>query len=130
MDEDEASQLAGVPYVEIDDAIRIGGSLISNRIAETIIVTLGGRAAVANSPVGKLCVFPPEVPVCSKVGAGDSFVAGLVIGLSERRPLSQTLSYAMGAATSAVTTPATELCAREGAERYASAVECKWLADR
>lgn len=130
MDEDEASQLAGVPYVEIDDAIRIGGSLISDRIAETIVVTLGGRAAVATSPLGKLCVFPPEVPVCSKVGAGDSFVAGLVIGLSERRPLSQTLSYAMGAATSAVTTPATELCAREGAERYASAVECKWLADR
>lgn len=130
MDENEAGQLAGIPYVEIEDAIRIGDSLISDGIAETIIVTLGGRAAVASSSLGKLCLFPPEVPVCSKVGAGDSFVAGLVIGLSERRPLCQTLSYAMGAATSAVTTAATELCTREGAERYASAVECKWLETR
>lgn len=127
MDEDEASQLAGIPHVEIDDASKIGTRLIADRVAETIIVTLGGRAAVVTSPAGKLCLIPPNVQISSKVGAGDSFVAGLVTSLSEGRPFGQALKHAMGTATSAVTTPATELCTREGAETYSAAVECKWL---
>jgi 6-phosphofructokinase 2 len=54
-----------------------------------------------------------SVPVVSRTGAGDSFVAGAVLALSQGLPLPEVLSHGCAAASAAVTTPATELC--EGA---------------
>lgn len=55
----------------------------------------------------------PTVPIRSKVGAGDSTVAAIVLGLGLRSAIR--LGGAAGAA--AVMTEGTELCRREDAER-------------
>lgn len=76
----------------------------------------GGAVAVSKDEV--FTARPPKVEVVSKVGAGDSFVAGLVLKLSQGLPLAEACAYAMAAATSAVTTPASELCSRDSTERF------------
>jgi 6-phosphofructokinase 2 len=88
-------------------------------LAKMVIVTYadGGAVAVADGKV----VFkgrPPKVEVVSKVGAGDSFVAGLVFRLAEGWSVADATAYAMAAAASAVTRPAGQLSDREQTERY------------
>ena len=52
----------------------------------------------------------------STVGAGDSFVGALALGLSRDWPLRQAVRYGVAAAAAAVTTEATELCHRADAD--------------
>jgi 6-phosphofructokinase 2 len=62
-------------------------------------------------------ILPPTVPIISKVGAGDSMVAGIVLSLARGKPLRKSLLFGVAAGTAAVMTPGTELCRREDAER-------------
>jgi len=55
----------------------------------------------------------PSVPVRSKVGAGDSMVGGLVLGLHMAMPLEDSVRLGIAAGAAAVMTPGTELCRRE-----------------
>jgi 6-phosphofructokinase 2 len=51
-----------------------------------------------------------KVQVVSKVGAGDSFVAGFVLSLARGADSAAALAYGAAAASAAVTTDATQLC--------------------
>jgi 6-phosphofructokinase 2 len=62
-------------------------------------------------------ILPPTVPIVSKVGAGDSMVAGIVLSLARGKPLMEAVLFGVAAGTAAVMTPGTELCRREDAER-------------
>ena len=62
-------------------------------------------------------IFPPTVPVVSKVGAGNSMVAGIVLSLAKGMPENDAIRFGVAAGTAAVMTPGTELCRREDAER-------------
>jgi 6-phosphofructokinase 2 len=57
------------------------------------------------------------VPIVSKVGAGDSMVAGIVLSLARGKPLRESVLFGVATGTAAVMTPGTELCRREEAER-------------
>jgi len=57
------------------------------------------------------------VPVRSKVGAGDSMVAGVVLGLVRGETMETAARRGIAAGSAAVMTPGTELCRREDAER-------------
>ena len=59
----------------------------------------------------------PTVPIKSKVGAGDSMVAGIVLSLARGLPLKEAVRFGVAASAAAVMTPGTELCRREDAER-------------
>ena len=48
-----------------------------------VVVTLGGEGALAVAPAGELRIDPVRVPVGDTVGAGDSFMAGLLTALLE-----------------------------------------------
>jgi 6-phosphofructokinase 2 len=62
-----------------------------------------------------------EVPVKSKVGAGDSFVAAFTLALARGRALPRALQEGMAAASAAVMTEATELCRPGQARRLIAA---------
>jgi 6-phosphofructokinase 2 len=62
-------------------------------------------------------VHPPTVPIVSKVGAGDSMVAGIVLSLARGTRLREAILSGVSAGTAADMTPGTELCRREDAER-------------
>ena len=126
MNKDEAEKVAG-GNVDISGAAALARRLVNEDRAATAITTLGAAGAVAASRDGTWHVAPPDVPVISKVGAGDSFAAGYVIALAKRQSTEAALRHAMAAAASAITTPATQLCTREGTETNLSNVNVRAL---
>jgi 6-phosphofructokinase 2 len=110
MDQAEAEHLAGQPLAGLDALERFGSELQRRKLAQILVLTFAEGGAVALTEGETHRFVPPKVEVSSKVGAGDSFVAGLVLKLSGGADLREALAYAVASATSAVTTPATELC--------------------
>jgi 6-phosphofructokinase 2 len=123
---DEAERLAG-GALGVEAAASFAGRLRERSGAACLILTLGAAGAVAATPAGRFHVSPPDAPIVSKVGAGDSFAAGFIVGLGRTGDIHEGLRRAMAAATSAITTPATELCTREGVEKYLPEIELKEL---
>jgi 6-phosphofructokinase 2 len=93
-------------------------SLRAETLAEIVIITLGERGAVACTETRCFEVRPPRVEVHSAVGAGDSFVAALTLGLSRNWTVENAVRYGVAAAASAVTTSQNQLCEREKVDRY------------
>jgi len=61
-------------------------------------------------------IAPPELPVQSTVGAGDSLVAGIVMGLTGKKSLLEAVQFGVACGTAATMNPGTELCLKEDAE--------------
>jgi 6-phosphofructokinase 2 len=81
------------------------------------VLSLGKEGALLVSKEGSERLRAPSVTVKSKVGAGDSLVAGIVLGLARGRELRDAVRFGMAAGTAAAMTPGTELCRREDTER-------------
>lgn len=118
MDQGEAESVADKPIADIDALALFAEELKSRELAEIIVLTFGQGGAVVVSGTEKLRILPPKVDVVSKVGAGDSFAAGFVMKLAQGESLYESCAYAVAAAASAVTTPATQLCDKAQTERY------------
>ncbi len=106
-----------------ESQIRAAGQrLIAEGLAEVLVVSLG--AAGAALITGADCVFlhAPIVPIQSKVGAGDSMVGGIVMGLARGFPLSDAARLGVAAGSAAVMTAGTALCRGEDAWRLYDAV--------
>jgi 6-phosphofructokinase 2 len=114
MDRREAGTLLGTDGPDAAAAAGLGRRLVEAGAARIVTIGLGAEGALAVTADGAWRVVPPPVRVVSATGAGDSFVAGFVLGLGEGWPVPLCLARAMAAATSAVTTPATALCTAEG----------------
>ena len=54
----------------------------------------------------------PSVPVKSKVGAGDSMVAGIVLALARNMSLHDAICFGIACGAAAVMMPGTQLCRR------------------
>jgi 6-phosphofructokinase 2 len=76
--------------------------LVQSGAAEMVSLTLGAGGAIVAT--ADQVIHSPAFAVSEKtgVGAGDSFLAGLVFGLSERRPLGDALRLALACGASAV----------------------------
>jgi len=84
---------------------------------EVVVISLGAAGVLMVSDSGLERLQPPAVPIISKVGAGDSMVAGMVLSLARGNSLRDAVRFGVAAGTAAVMTPGTELCRREDAER-------------
>jgi 6-phosphofructokinase 2 len=84
---------------------------------ELLVISLGAAGALMVSEEVTERILPPTVPIVSKVGAGDSMVAGIVLSLARGKPLRESVLFGVAAGAAAVMTPGTELCRREDAER-------------
>jgi 1-phosphofructokinase family hexose kinase len=67
---------------------------------EYVIVTDGPRPAWAVTPQNLWKFTPPKIKVVSAVGAGDSFMAGLLYGFASGRSRQECVRLAIGAASS------------------------------
>lgn len=110
MDGYEAEQLAGHPLTTRADTADFAESLVRRGVAKAVIVARGADGSVLASAGERLHCAAASVKVVSTIGAGDSFVAGYVLARARGQDNSAALSLASAAASSAVTTPATELC--------------------
>ena len=64
-----------------------------------------------------------KVEVVSAVGAGDSFLGGMVAALAAGKPLQEAFRVAVAASTAAVMSPGTELCREADVKRLLPLVQ-------
>ena len=86
---------------------REASTLVAAGAAAMIALTLGDSGAVLATADRQVFQPAPPVRVRSSVGAGDSFLAGLVLGLSRRQSLEDALRLGAAAAAAAVMEPGT-----------------------
>jgi len=99
------------------DYKRAAKELMHKRAADLLIISLGHAGAIMASPKVFRHFQAPFVPVKSCVGAGDSMVAGFVLGLIRHDCIERASLMAVAAGSAAVMTPNTELCRKRDVER-------------
>jgi 6-phosphofructokinase 2 len=85
--------------------------------AQIVVVSLGAAGALLVTTKGCERIPAPVVPVKSKVGAGDSMVAGIVLGLARDMPVRDAVCLGIACGSATVMMPGTQLCQRKDAER-------------
>ncbi|MEZ5796902.1 MAG: PfkB family carbohydrate kinase [Paracoccaceae bacterium] len=117
MDSEEAESLTGHALVSRADTADFAQELARHGVARKVLVARGADGNVLATADRRIFAPAPRVRVKSTVGAGDSFVAGLVLALSRGQSDDEALSLAAAAAAAAVMTDATQLCRPEDVMR-------------
>ncbi len=112
MDGPEGEELAGRPLPTREDTAAFAQSLVQAGVAKIIIIARGADGSVLATKDGMWHAVGAEVPVISKVGAGDSFVGAFTLALAGDEPVEECLRWGVAAASAAVMTEATRLCDR------------------
>lgn len=113
----EFRDLAGKNIKEESEIAEAAQEMVRSGQCEVIVISLGAAGALLVSKDSVEHIVPPTVPIISKVGAGDSMVAGIVLSLSRGKKLREAALYGIAAGSAAVMTPGTELCRKEDTER-------------
>lgn len=121
----ELSRLAGRALESDADVVAVARDLISARKATRVVVSLGAGGALAVSAEEVLEARAPTVPIRSKVGAGDSMVAGMVHALRAGGGLGELVRQGVAAGAAAVMTDGSELCRPEDVARLAPQVHVR-----
>lgn len=123
---EEAEELLGVRLRRRADVVRAARRLTLEG-ASVALLSLGadGAVLVSRAPEAVLWADAPRVRVDSAVGAGDSLVAGFVVGWMRTRSLGQAFRLGMACATACVMTPGTELCRRADVMRLLPRIRLK-----
>jgi len=113
----ELAELAGERPREEQAIERQARALIDKGHVQVVVVSLGSAGAMLVTADAAEHLRSPAVPIRSKVGAGDSMLAGMVLSLARGSSVCQAAAYGVAAGAAAVMTPGTELCRREDVER-------------
>jgi 6-phosphofructokinase 2 len=124
----ELSDLCGKP-LETDEArIAACRDMIKSGEAEVVALTLGGDGALLVTRDGVWRAKPIQIEAVSTVGAGDSFLGGMVAALAKGEPLDKAFRVAVAAGYAAVMRPGTELSHQDDVERLMPQIEIKDVA--
>lgn len=107
------TELAGEEIKDESQQEAVAREMVESRRSEVVVVSLGAAGALLVSKEGRA----PTVPAKSKIGAGDSMVAGIVWSLAKGESVRDAVRFGVAAGAAAVMTPGTELCRREDTER-------------
>ena len=113
----ELSQLVGRELHDDDAVERAARELVEEGGAQIVVVSLGAGGALVHTRDGSRHLRAPTVPIRSKVGAGDSMVAGLVVGLLRGLDPFEAARLAVATGAAAVMTEGTQLARREDVEK-------------
>ncbi|MFW6114831.1 MAG: 1-phosphofructokinase family hexose kinase [Thermodesulfobacteriota bacterium] len=112
----ELGNLAGAKIEEEVEQEALALRIIEQGRSEIVVVSLGAAGALLVDKNGHERLRSPTVPIKSKVGAGDSMVAGITLRLAQGQSVIEAVRFGVAAGAAAVMTPGTELCRREDAE--------------
>ena len=100
------------------DALRTAArDLIAKSSLSMVLISLGSQGALLVTDQEADSIEAPQVEARSKIGAGDSMVAGTVLGLARGLDPKMAARFGVAAGAAAVLTEGTELCRREDTER-------------
>jgi 6-phosphofructokinase 2 len=114
----ELRQLAGRELDDESQQEAAAREIVETGQSEVVVVSLGAAGALLVSSTIHQRLRSPTVPIRSRVGAGDSMLAGIVLALAQDESPSDAVRFGVAAGAAAVITPGTELCRRE---------DVKWL---
>jgi 1-phosphofructokinase family hexose kinase len=109
MNDHELERLLHVP-MNTEQAVFNGARLLHRRGVPNVVITRGGEGALAITAEGEFRVLPPVVQVDSAVGAGDGFLAGLLLGLKQGLGWERALALAAATGSAVCLSPGTTLC--------------------
>jgi 6-phosphofructokinase 2 len=113
----ELSDLLGTPLDSERARVAACRKLTSNGGAHAVALTLGDQGALLVTADKALRAQPLGIEAVSTVGAGDSFLGGLVAALASSESLERAFRIAVAAGSAAVLSPGTELCRDEDVQR-------------
>jgi 6-phosphofructokinase 2 len=112
----EFQSIVGTKAPETDALAREASRLARSGAASMIALTLGERGAILATSERRLVQPALPVQVRGSVGAGDSFLAGLVLGLAQQKSDEEALRLAMATSGAAVMSHGTARVTREQVE--------------
>jgi 6-phosphofructokinase 2 len=116
----ELEELAGHPITCEHDEEEAVRELIAEGRSEIVVLSLGDRGALlmtAQQSERVPAIPVPDESTESTIGAGDSMLAGVVLGLSRGRSLGEAVRFGVAAGAAALLGSGTQLCGRDDAER-------------
>lgn len=113
----ELGQLFGGAVQSDSEIEKAARQLIDSGRVQVVVTSIGSGGALLTTADQTEQIRSPTVPIRSKVGAGDSMVAGIVHRLAEGDGIAEAARFGVAAGAAAVMTPGTMLCRREDTER-------------
>lgn len=113
----ELAELAGQEIDDDQEIIAAAQRIIDESGIQQIVVSLGAGGVIVVDDRRAARQRTPTVPIRSKIGAGDSTVAGIVLALARGLPGAEAVRFGVASGAAAVMTPGSELCRRADAER-------------
>lgn len=126
--QNELSELVGAPLKTDADRIAACRQLVRDGRTEMVALSLGDDGAMLVTARQAWRAQPLRIEVVSAVGAGDSFLGGLVAALSKAKPLEEAFRMAVAAGSAAVMSTGTELCHEEDVRRLMPQVRISEIA--
>lgn len=98
----ELESLVGHPVRDANGMAMEIAELMRRGAARMVAVSLGQDGAILGHADGIVRLPAPPVETCGTVGAGDSFMAGLLVGLTRGMPACDALALAIAAGSASV----------------------------
>jgi 6-phosphofructokinase 2 len=124
----ELSSFVGRPLDTDTARIMAARQLIAEKRTQAVALTLGENGALLITAESAWRAMPMPLEVVSTVGAGDSFLGGMVAALAAGRRLDEAFRMGMAAGLAAVINPGTELCREEDVKRLSPQIEISEVA--
>jgi 6-phosphofructokinase 2 len=124
----ELIDLCGKPLDSEKARIAACRDMIKSGEAEVVALTLGDQGALLVTRDGVWRAGAMQIEAVSTVGAGDSFLGGMVAALAAGEPLDKAFRVAVAAGFAAVMRPGTELSHQDDIERLMPRVEIREVA--
>jgi 6-phosphofructokinase 2 len=113
----ELKQLMGEEIQSEQHQEEAAQALVNSGKAEVVVVSLGAAGALFVTKDEMARIRAPTVNIQSKIGAGDSMVGGIALGLARDMTTREAARFGVAVGSATVMTAGTELCRRKDAER-------------
>lgn len=123
----ELRELTGLPLATEPERLAAARALVRDGRAGIVALSLGAEGALLVGAGTELRAPPVPVQVATTVGAGDSFLAGLVCVLARGEPLEEAFRTGMAASAAALLGLGTTLCRAADVRRLREAVTIERL---
>jgi 6-phosphofructokinase 2 len=119
----ELFEMAGYDDIVPGKYPEIARQMIADGKTEIMVISKGSQGASMVTKDAHYTVVPPATPCRSTVGAGDSMVGGIVLGLSKGLGFEKALQLGVATGTAATMNQGTSLCKKEDVDQITAYFE-------
>ena len=119
----ELRELTGLPLGTDTERLEAARAIVRDGRAGIVALSLGAQGALLVAAGAEFRAPPVKVEIATTVGAGDSFLAGLIFGLARGESLEETFRTGMAAGAAALLGLGTTLCRASDVLRLRDSVE-------